>query len=810
MAKGQEIEELYISLGLDVNSLKLGFDTAGKTVSQSISRINSENKKIQIKTEVDLARLQGASSELDKIRIKQEAITRQLELQRQKEAILNAQMQRAVNDHGADSGITQRTQLNLLYQQKTVAGLENQLRTLGAEMDRVKPKADGSFGRMAAGANKARTAVGQLGTGYGLLSTKMAAFLAVASTGAGLFNLTNAAMNAGQATYRLTQRLHVSAAEAGELKRVFSLAGSDINTITPFIAKLDKQILTAGENGNTTTKALERFGIVLTNENGQLMSVSDQLSRLADGYNRAQEAGEEEAFTAEVLGAKGAALIPVLQDYNDLLVISRDIKTTGLLNPQEAHGTWLEWQKMQMELGQLKTAMGAALLPISRELMPDIVEGLKTMVQFIKDNKDGIVALGEAIVSAMGTAKDIIGGVADALDSAGINAKNFRDIMSDVKAMRDAGMGRSLFDSALVGAGVGAAAGSFLPGIGTVAGGIVGAGMGLFGGYKMLSASDAFKNQKALNMAEEQAKKQQSNKKNTQGSSNATAKLKEQQAAAAEAAKANDELKESLLSISRTDLETSLHAIDEEMKKFRERGASEVEIAEVAEAKKAKVIKQFNDEVASSIDSIWKSEYENRLKEIDKETEAWKQKGLDEVKATQWAEEKKRQLQQETALHMFKENYKYLKIYRTEMAGFGSDEDKKQNAMAKIAAQMRKDAGIPEDAWTTPGEIAGFSDIYKKAQGNMIPIYDVNPTNIIWKGTEAVPMFSPEYERSMSNLSSGINTPQPQPQEQNVNYNLNVSVTGLEDVGNQVAQTAAKKIMERLPDSSRYSVSYGG
>ncbi len=807
MAKGQEIEELYISLGLDVNSLKLGFDTAGKTVSQSISRINSENKKIQIKTEVDLARLQGASSELDKIRIKQEAITRQLELQKQKESILSAQMQRAMKDHGADHGITQRAQLNLLYQQKTVAGLENQLKALDAAMDRVKPKADSSFGRISAGANRAKAAVGQLGTGYGLLSTKMAAFLAVASTGAGLFNLTNAAMNAGQATYRLTQRLHVSAAEAGELKRVFSLAGSDINSITPFIARLDKQILTAGESGNTTTKSLERFGIVLTNENGQLMSVSDQLARLADGYNRAQEAGEEEAFTAEVLGAKGAALIPVLQDYNDLITISRGIKTTGLLNPQEAHETWLEWQKMQMELGQLKTAMGAALLPISRELMPDIVEGLKTMVQFIKDNKDGIVALGEAIVSAMGTAKDVIGGVVEALDSAGINAKNFRDIMGDVKAMRDAGMGSSLFSSTLVGAGVGAAAGSFLPGIGTAVGGIVGAGAGLYGGYKMLSASDAFKNQKALNL-EEQAKKQ-SGKKSPQASSDAASKLKEQQAAAAEAAKANDELRESLLSISRTDLETSLHAIDEELKKFRERGASEVEIARVAEAKKAKVIKQFNDEVAASIDSIWKSEYENRLKEIEKETEAWKQKGLDEVKATQWAEERKRQLQQETALHMFKENYKYLKIYRTEMAGFGSDAEKKQNAMQKIAAQMRKDAGIPEDAWTTPGEIAGFSDIYKKAQGNIVPIYDVNPTNFIWKGTEAVPMFSPEYERSMGNLSNGISAPPQQPQEQNVNYNLNVNVTGLDDVGNQVAQTAAKKIMERLPDSGRYNVSYG-
>ena len=34
MAKGQEIEELYISLGLNINDLKLGFDTAGKTVNR--------------------------------------------------------------------------------------------------------------------------------------------------------------------------------------------------------------------------------------------------------------------------------------------------------------------------------------------------------------------------------------------------------------------------------------------------------------------------------------------------------------------------------------------------------------------------------------------------------------------------------------------------------------------------------------------------------------------------------------------------------------------------------------------------------
>ena len=42
-----------------------------------------------------------------------------------------------------------------------------------------------------------------------------------------------------------------------------------------------------------------------------------------------------------------------------------------------------------------------------------------------------------------------------------------------------------------------------------------------------------------------------------------------------------------------------------------------------------------------------------------------------------------------------------------------------------------------------------------------------------------------------------------------VDYNLNVNVTGLQDLDNQVAQSAAKKILDRMPnignDSTRVS-----
>ena len=71
-------------------------------------------------------------------------------------------------------------------------------------------------------------------------------------------------------------------------------------------------------------------------------------------------------------------------------------------------------------------------------------------------------------------------------------------------------------------------------------------------------------------------------------------------------------------------------------------------------------------------------------------------------------------------------------------------------------------------------------------------------------------MLEPGYEDSMANMSQAVSGASDTPGGfQNINYNLNVNISGLEDVGNQVAQTAAKKIIERLPGNNNYKVSYG-
>ena len=347
MAKrGQKIDELYLDIGLNIAQLQLDFDTAGKTVSDSIARLNSKANNIHLKLDADLAKLDGVGTELDKIKVRHQAINRELDIQRQKEQILAAVLQSAKKNDGADSASYRRAESNLLRQQRTVAQTEAEVRKLNNRLKESAVLSGTLGGRISAGMTAAQAGVKNLTSGFNVLSAKMAAVMAVAATGAGLFNITKDAMLAGENVYKLTQRLHVSAGEAATLNRVFQLADTDIKSIIPLIARLDKQVSAAGERGNDTSRALSRFGIALKDQQGNLLPLNEQLAQLAKGYKTASEAGMEEAYTAEVLGARGAALIPILEQYDDLMTISSRVKTTGLLDPEQAHETYLKWREM--------------------------------------------------------------------------------------------------------------------------------------------------------------------------------------------------------------------------------------------------------------------------------------------------------------------------------------------------------------------------------------------------------------------------------------------------------------------------------
>ncbi|BAL83522.1 putative phage tail tape measure protein [Selenomonas ruminantium subsp. lactilytica TAM6421] len=910
MAKGQSIEELYIGLGLDISELQLGFELAGKTVNQTISRLNSENKQVKLKADIDLAKLEGAGSAIDKLNVKEQSLTRQIDIQKQKLDILANAYKSAQNADKAkglteESSLTRGAHTNYLRQAQEVEKLNAALRKVQAEQAKIGAGAQ-EVGKIAKASQTAKAGIDGLSKGYGTLTAKATAFMAIATTGAGLFNITNASMQAGENLYKLTQRLHLSTAEAGQLSRLFSVAGISIQGIIPFFSQLDKKILSSKNGVDETSSALRKFGVRLTDTQGNLLPINQQLDQLAKGYEKAAQAGKLEEFQAQVLGRRGAELIPLLEDYNDNMRIASSIKTTGLLNPKEAHELSLEWRRMKAEAGQLQSAMGASLMPIAKDVMPEVADGLKELVNVISSNKDTIKetienwgyalkVLGE--IAAFGAEKigKLIGLMRDGMDEMKWLAKehpfalrnglsfgplgsfalgqyyrnDYEQYKSQQKTYKDIAEGKDTssigktFSDAL-NKGTGKIDVSELNKYSQLTGQttdfVKRAWDNTMPSLKKVSELEK-ENTRA---ADENAKAQDKAREAMEWRASAAGQLSEAiyklthndienaqhamyvQAEKAKAAGVSDDLinqfvnaqsgkiaEEKFRNVTapmaqafKTDLQNQLDDIDLQAMDFVQKGASQEQAQAWANARKSRIRSDWDRQVAEQIDSIWKSEYQNQLDRIEREKQAWIQKGLSEVKATQWAEEQKKQIQQNTVRQMFQQQRKYLEAYRDAIAsGKGM-----QGAINAVRAQMRKDAGIKDSDWTTPSEIAGFQNALKAAQSSLIPIYEdsVRSSMVqIMRGNQSeyiLPDKSGQagvYDMSnvtasmdnlgdhIDNATKAIDTISQGNQPTTQNINLNVNVNGFTDgsLQDKFVQAGAEVIANALPDA-KVNLSY--
>lgn len=544
--------------------------------------------------------------------------------------------------------------------------------------------------------------------------------MALMLAGGGLFSMTDGAMKAGQEVYKLQNKLHMTTAEAGQFSRVFKIAGVDINSVIPMFARLDSQVLNAGANGNELTVALQNFGVSLTDNAGNLLPYNEQLKQLAEGYQRASESGQAEAYTSEVLGARGAALVPLLEQYNDAMEIANSVHTTSLLNPEEAHKLYIQWSAMKIEAGQLGGAIGAALMPVAQDMMPGIRSGLEEMIDDIRRNKTEI----EEFAEAVGTLAKAFGELA-LLTGKGVNK------VSDLAK----GSGPEQISQEAIGT-AGILGGVVTGNIPLVAGGMLMLGNGMYQGMRNGLDKRTFDQEtKTIDPNNKMdAKYMQSLvpgagqysslagtkdfkdilKKNSDAEIN-NSKAKLTNKAAQDAARQADEkrkaalesLNASLYKNTHNDLQNSIHEIDEQSQKYkdagvdqakideenaarkarvyrdfkrnvtdqmnqaymndldkslagvdsqadgyRQQGAGETEVVRWQEAEKARIKKQFANEVQAQLDSVYANELEKRVHEIDREKQAWIDKGMSEVQATQMAEKQKQDAYNQTAESM--------------------------------------------------------------------------------------------------------------------------------------------------------------
>ncbi len=646
MAKGTKVDELYLQLSLDMSDLEKGVAGADKKVTDLSRKLNTELKFNKIKADIELAGIDNAERSIKGLKVQFESLTRSVEIQQKRVEIAAALHSKAVKELGENGQGVKLLESRYLQEQKALALLEKQLRQTNEARKNINVNAGNNAGTGVL--EQLKTAAYGAQANLSLVNSKLLVLTALAASGGGLFNLVKGATEAGESVYQLATKLSIGAAEAGSLNKILRLTGTDSQSFIATMLRIDRAVSTAGKNGNATTQALEYFGISIKDTSGNLLPLNQQIEQLAKGYKLAAAAGEEEAFVAEVLGARGAALIPMLKEYEVAAQAASRIKTIGI-DPAQAHELGIEFKIISAEASQLNNAMGNALLPIAKEIAPVIADGFGETVQFIKENKDAIVDVTEVVIELGGTVKDVLvtafapmfGFVIDNKDSVIAALQQIRAEMQVLQEKPWAIVLPPMLQEIILGDEV---------------------------KQKKIQMQAAEAAKKAARAAAEATAKE-NEKIQAEEEKRLREQLQNRQRANAETIKAQQELDAVLYRLNHDRVQNELHDIDLKTQEMIKAGVQEQTALELAEAKKAEITKRCAEEIQKERESLTDkifaqnaSALQIRLREIEREKQAWIKKTNDEVRATQWAEQEKIQAVKNAALDAIRNHQEELEL----------------------------------------------------------------------------------------------------------------------------------------------------
>lgn len=242
---------------------------------------------------------------------------------------------------------------------------------------------------------------------------KLANFAMVAAGGFGIGAIIDNVVNAGEALYQLSNKLHMTTAETSQFKKIMTLSGVDVEVAAKSFAKMDKTLAGGGKSAEALQGYLSQFGVSLTDASGKLLPMNQQLDAMAKGYQNAVAQGRGQEFMLETLGAKGLELTKVFENYADAQAAASQIKGVGI-DPKSLHEIWLQMNILKAEATQVALGLAQAFIPIAQQILPALIPVLQTVVTFMKDNKEAIAAVvtnGLKLALLYGTATKLASGI---------------------------------------------------------------------------------------------------------------------------------------------------------------------------------------------------------------------------------------------------------------------------------------------------------------------------------------------------------------------------------------------------------------
>ena len=460
MAKGKSLESLYITLGLDVSQLTSDFIAADKTVAENMAKINRENNLLKLRMQVDTGNLDPVKDAAQILAIKTQILNEQLAMQKDRAKMASAAWTEVSKKLGYTATQTQKAEAAMLREKFAVQGLEREIKQLNQTQQQsptsnkansiltmyqsLKGGVTGAVGGVTNALGQLQNATASTDTALtkvasALSALKHPAVIATAAIAAlpvvaiaaekELVSLAKPAIAAGDSVYILAKRMGTTASEAVKFSSACKLMDTDVNMVLTSLQRMDKQWLTAGANGNTVTNALKAVGVSLTDSNGKLKSYNDQMIALSEGFQRAKAAGQELQLGTLLFRNGLGDMVVAIEDYQGALkYLDENIVRNGLADPNLAHEMKQELMALDILNGQISASFSQALMPVAKELAPELIKQLGEMVKIIRENSDTIKYFGEV---AGGVLSGLAGLATDLVKLFAAVGKGFREITED-------------------------------------------------------------------------------------------------------------------------------------------------------------------------------------------------------------------------------------------------------------------------------------------------------------------------------------------------------------------------------------------
>lgn len=325
---------LYLPLKINLTEWEKSLAQADADLQKSMRQMKDAAKDLSLQYDVKIAGAKAAGNDLKVLELETAKLNQLYATQKQAVEALNKAYQQSVKDKGASAKESQALANALVRESKQLDRLKTQIESKGLNIGKsisdglagVSPEfakirgavssVTGALGGMGGKAAMAAKALGAVGAAAAVIGAAWTGAKAISSN---LRETAETAAQASESVFELAERLNLSYQEAEQLDAVFTLDGTSAETFVNAVQKLNKQLYTAGEDGNNATKMLQRYGVELRNADGTQKSYVEQLQALAAGYQKAKAAGEDLDFVTNTLGSGGNQFVHLLNGLDDYI-----------------------------------------------------------------------------------------------------------------------------------------------------------------------------------------------------------------------------------------------------------------------------------------------------------------------------------------------------------------------------------------------------------------------------------------------------------------------------------------------------------